>query len=64
VEPEVLFDVPVKGDPCNCARAGMVLHGSDNAFLKLTHASRWETRQAEWAKEALSGRTPTTAAPS
>jgi arabinan endo-1,5-alpha-L-arabinosidase len=46
--------VPTTGE-FNYAQAGLVLYGSDDAFLKLSHASIWETRQTEWAKEVPSG---------
>jgi arabinan endo-1,5-alpha-L-arabinosidase len=61
VETKVAFDVPPEGCPpeagadgrdCyNFVQAGLVVYGSDDAFLKLTHASLWETRQTEFAKE-------------
>lgn len=61
VETKVAFDVPADGCPpeagadgkdCyNFVQAGLVVYGSDDAFLKLTHASLWETRQTEFAKE-------------
>ncbi|WP_322919248.1 family 43 glycosylhydrolase [Nocardioides renjunii] len=64
VETKVAFDVPPEGCPpeagadgldCyNFVQAGLVVYGSDDAFLKLTHASLWETRQTEFAKEVPS----------
>ena len=32
-------------------QAGLVIYGDDDNFIKLTHASIWETRQTEFAKE-------------
>lgn len=59
VQTRVALDVPPEGCPdadCyNYTQAGLVLYGSDDAFIKLTHASIWETRQTEFAKEVPSG---------
>jgi arabinan endo-1,5-alpha-L-arabinosidase len=33
-----------------------VLYDGDDRYLKLVHASIWETRQTEWAKEVPPGR--------
>jgi arabinan endo-1,5-alpha-L-arabinosidase len=61
VETKVALDVPpdgcpaeagADGAPCyNFVQAGLVVYGSDDAFVKLAHASIWETRQTEFAKE-------------
>jgi arabinan endo-1,5-alpha-L-arabinosidase len=57
VQTRVTLDLPAEGCCFNFAQAGLALYGSDDAFLKLTHAGLWETRQTEWAKEIPSGRT-------
>jgi arabinan endo-1,5-alpha-L-arabinosidase len=51
VETKVAFDVPPDGSCYNFVQAGLVIDGSDDAFLKLTHASLWETRQTQVAQE-------------
>jgi arabinan endo-1,5-alpha-L-arabinosidase len=33
----------------------LVVYRDDDRFLKLVHASLWETRQTEWAKEVPPG---------
>lgn len=51
VETRVRLDVPAEGCCFNYVQAGLVLHGDDDNFIKLTEASIWETRQTEFAKE-------------
>jgi arabinan endo-1,5-alpha-L-arabinosidase len=51
VETKVALDVPADGVEYNYAQAGLVLYRNDDAYVKLVHASIWETRQTEWAKE-------------
>lgn len=51
VEAKVDLDVPDEGCCFNYAQAGLVVYGSDDSYVKLTHASIWETRQIEFAKE-------------
>ncbi len=48
------INVPTTGE-FNFAQAGLVVYGSDNAFLKLSHAAIHATRQTEWAKEVPDG---------
>ena len=55
VQTKVALDVPAEGCCFNYAQAGIVLYGSDNAFIKLTNTSIWETRQTEFAKEVPAG---------
>lgn len=50
-EVKVDLDVPDQGCCFNYAQAGLVVYGSDDAYVKLTHTSIWETRQIEFAKE-------------
>ena len=50
-EAKVSLDVPPEGCCHNFVQAGLVLYGSDDAFVKLSHTSIWETRQTEWAIE-------------
>ena len=54
VETKVSLDVPEDGCCFNFVQAGMVIYGSDDAFLKLAHVSIFETRQTEFAKEVPS----------
>jgi len=51
VETRVRLNLPPEGCCSNYVQAGMVVYGDDDNFLKLVHASIWETRQTEWAKE-------------
>ncbi|HVL54319.1 MAG TPA: family 43 glycosylhydrolase [Vitreimonas sp.] len=51
VETRVRLNVPAEGCCFNYVQAGLVLHADDDNYLKLTHASIWNTRQTEWAKE-------------
>ncbi len=51
VQTKVELDVPPEGCCLNFTQAGLVLHKSDDAFIKLVHVSIWETRQTEFAKE-------------
>jgi arabinan endo-1,5-alpha-L-arabinosidase len=50
---QVKLRINVPDDGCchNYAQAGLVVYGSDDAFIKLANASIWETRQTEFAKE-------------
>ena len=57
VQTKVALDVPAEGCCFNFAQAGLILYGSDNAFVKLTNTSIFETRQTEWAKEVPAGLT-------
>ena len=50
-EVKVDLDVPDAGCCFNYVQAGLVVYGHDDAYIKLTHASIWETRQIEFAKE-------------
>ena len=54
VQTRVRLDVPAEGCCHNFVQAGLVVYGSDDAFVKLAHASIWETRQTEFAKEVPS----------
>jgi arabinan endo-1,5-alpha-L-arabinosidase len=47
----VRLNLPAEGCCFNYVQAGMVVHDSDDAYVKLVHASIWETRQTEFAKE-------------
>jgi arabinan endo-1,5-alpha-L-arabinosidase len=50
VETKVRMDVP--GGCCfNYAQAGILVYGSDDAYIKLTETAIWNTRQTEFAKE-------------
>ena len=51
VETRCRLDVPAEGCCFNYVQAGLVVYGGDDAFVKLAHASIWETRQTEFAKE-------------
>lgn len=51
VEAKVELDVPDEGCCFNYVQAGLVIYGGDDAYVKLTHTSIWETRQIEFAKE-------------
>jgi arabinan endo-1,5-alpha-L-arabinosidase len=51
IQTRVRLDVPAEGCCYNFVQAGLVLYGGDDRFIKLTHASLWETRQTEFAKE-------------
>ena len=50
-EVKVDLDVPAEGCCFNYVQAGLVVYGGDDAYVKLTHTSIWETRQIEFAKE-------------
>lgn len=54
VETKVKLNLPPEGCCYNYVQAGLVIYGDDNNFVKLVHASIWETRQTEWAKELFS----------
>ena len=51
VQARVKLDLPAEGCCQNFVQAGLVVYDGDDAFVKLVHASIWETRQTEWAKE-------------
>jgi arabinan endo-1,5-alpha-L-arabinosidase len=51
LQTKVRLNLPVQGDTFNFVQAGMVVYGSDDAFVKLVHFSNFETRQTEFAKE-------------
>jgi arabinan endo-1,5-alpha-L-arabinosidase len=52
VETKVRIEgLPPEGCCFNYAQAGLVIHDTDDAYVKLTHVSIWETRQTEFAKE-------------
>lgn len=51
LETRVKLDVPAEGCCFNFVQAGFVVYGDDDNFIKLVHASIWETRQTEFAKE-------------
>jgi arabinan endo-1,5-alpha-L-arabinosidase len=51
VETRVRLDVPAEGCCFNYVQAGLVVYEDDDNYVKLTHASIWNTRQTEWAKE-------------
>lgn len=51
VEAKLDLDLPDEGCCFNYVQSGLVAYGSDDAYLKLTHVSIWETRQIEFAKE-------------
>jgi len=54
VQAKVSLDLPAEGCCYNYVQAGLVVYGSDDAFLKLAHVSIYETRQTEWATEVPS----------
>lgn len=58
VETRVRLDVPAEGCCFNYVQAGLVVYGGDDSFIKLVHASIWETRQTEFAKEVPAGTEP------
>jgi arabinan endo-1,5-alpha-L-arabinosidase len=51
VETRVKLNVPPEGCCQNYVQAGLVIYGDDDNYLKLVHASIWETRQTEFARE-------------
>ena len=51
VQTKLRLDVPAEGCCQNFVQAGLVVYGSDDAFVKLAHTSIFETRQTELAKE-------------
>lgn len=46
-------NLPAEGCCFNFAQAGLVIYGDDDNFIKLVPFSLWDTRQIEFAKEAL-----------
>jgi arabinan endo-1,5-alpha-L-arabinosidase len=51
VQAKVRLSLPAEGCCFNYVQAGLVMYGSDDAFIKLATVSIWETRQTEFAKE-------------
>ncbi|HYE24384.1 MAG TPA: family 43 glycosylhydrolase [Clostridia bacterium] len=51
VETKVRFNVPADGCCQNFSQTGLVIYGDDDNYVKLVHASIWETRQIEFGKE-------------
>jgi len=51
VETKVRLSVPAEGCCFNFVQAGLVVIADDDAFVKLTHVSIFNTRQTEFAKE-------------
>ena len=51
IQTRVGLDVPPEGCCQNFVQAGLVVYGDDDNFIKLVHASIFETRQTEFAKE-------------
>ncbi len=51
VTTRVKLNVPAEGCCFNYVQAGLLVYGDDDNFVKLAHASIWETRQTEFAKE-------------
>jgi arabinan endo-1,5-alpha-L-arabinosidase len=51
VETRVRLDLPPEGCCFNFVQAGLVVYGSDDAYIKLVHVGIFETRQTEFAKE-------------
>jgi arabinan endo-1,5-alpha-L-arabinosidase len=51
LEARVRTTVPSEGCCFNFRQGGVLIYGDDDHYLKLVHASIWETRQVEWAKE-------------
>ncbi|HEX6292184.1 MAG TPA: family 43 glycosylhydrolase [Herpetosiphonaceae bacterium] len=51
VETRVRLSLPAEGCCFNYVQAGLVIYGDDDRYLKLVHASIWETRQTEFARE-------------
>jgi arabinan endo-1,5-alpha-L-arabinosidase len=54
----VHLDLPAEGCCQNYVQAGLVVYGSDDSFVKLSHVSIWETRQTEFAKEETTSTGP------
>lgn len=53
VETRVRFDVPPSGCCYNFQQAGLLVYGDDDNYVRLAHASIFETRQTEFGKEYL-----------
>ena len=51
VETKLELDLPDAGCCQNYVQAALLVYGSDDAYVKLSHASIWETRQTEFGKE-------------
>jgi arabinan endo-1,5-alpha-L-arabinosidase len=50
-ETEVHLDVPAEGTGFDAVQAGLLVYGSDDSYVKLTHAASGETRQTGLAVE-------------
>ncbi|PYE55430.1 family 43 glycosylhydrolase [Deinococcus yavapaiensis] len=51
VDVKLSINLPPEGCCFNYVQAGLVIYADDDRYVKLTHASIWETRQIEFAKE-------------
>ena len=51
VETRFRLNLPPEGCCFNYVQAELVIYGNDDNYIKLVHASIWETRQTEFAKE-------------
>jgi arabinan endo-1,5-alpha-L-arabinosidase len=51
VEAKLDLNLPAEGCCFNYVQAGLLIYGDDDNFVKLAHASIWNTRQTEFAKE-------------
>ena len=51
VETKFEINLPPSGCCFNYRQAGVTLYQDDDHYVKLVHASIWNTRQTEWAKE-------------
>ncbi len=51
LEARIKLELPSEGCCFNYRQGGVVMYGDDDRYLKLVHASIWNTRQMEWAKE-------------
>ncbi|HYG97730.1 MAG TPA: family 43 glycosylhydrolase [Terriglobales bacterium] len=51
VQASLRLNLPAEGCCQNYVQAGVVVYGDDDNYLKLVHASIWETRQVEFGKE-------------
>ncbi len=53
VETKVRLNLPAEGCCFNFVQAGLVIYGGDDSYVRLMHVSIFETRQTEFAKEAV-----------
>jgi len=51
VDTKLRLNLPPEGCCFNFVQAGLVIYGDDDNYVKLSHASIFETRQTEFAKE-------------